>query len=318
MKDFLRIILVLVLATAGILSLIPYLKTNVNNDVASLSPPVKEKVKEKDEIRILFAGDFMFDRYIREMAQKKGNDFILEQVEDVLAGNDLVVVNLESPITTFPSRSIGSKIGSPENYVFTADPSVAATLFNHNIRLVNLGNNHILNFGTEGLAQTKAYLDQNGINYFGSDDKAYEIINFEGYKIGFVGYNQFSTGSKERAIQAISQLVDSTDFVVLYTHWGNEYITTSEQTIRDLAHEFKDKGADLIIGSHPHVVQQKEVYKGKTIYYSLGNFIMDQYFDENVRNGLLVILTINISTNDQRTEEIPVEMTITGQTVLKR
>jgi len=94
---------------------------------------------------------------------------------------------------------------------------------------------------------------------------------------------------------------------VVYTHWGLEYVRTAPQYIRDRAHAFVDAGAIAVIGSHPHVVQDSETYKGALIYYSLGNFVFDQYFQESVRNGLLIRVAFN-SEGVESVEEIPVKL----------
>ncbi len=120
-------------------------------------------------IKILFAGDLMFDLGIRYYAEKGGgNDFIFEKILNLLFNNDLAVVNLEGPITGEKSVSSGTAPGSTNNYFFTFDPSVAKTLSEKNIKLVNLGNNHILNFGSRGLESTKKYLDESSVDYFGA------------------------------------------------------------------------------------------------------------------------------------------------------
>ncbi|HFC36337.1 MAG TPA: hypothetical protein ENJ49_01525, partial [Candidatus Moranbacteria bacterium] len=76
------------------------------------------------------------------------------------------------------------------------------------------------------------------------------------------------------------------DFIVVYSHWGREYKLVNSERQQKLAHQFIDAGADLIIGAHPHVVQPIEIYKNKAIFYSLGNFVFDQYFSDNVRSIL--------------------------------
>jgi poly-gamma-glutamate synthesis protein (capsule biosynthesis protein) len=91
---------------------------------------------------------------------------------------------------------------------------------------------------------------------------------------------------------------------VVYAHWGEEYETIANQGMRDTAELFIENGADLILGSHPHVVQNIDEYKGIKIYYSLGNFVMDQYFDEDVRKGLLVIADISMNGVDIETKYI--------------
>ena len=81
-------------------------------------------------------------------------------------------------------------------------------------------------------------------------------------------------------------------FLIAFMHWGIEYKTNNSKAQQDLAHKMVEAGADLIIGSHPHVVQNIELYKNKLIFYSLGNFIFDQYFSKNVQQGLAVGLEI--------------------------
>ena len=94
---------------------------------------------------------------------------------------------------------------------------------------------------------------------------------------------------------------------IVYAHWGIEYATTSPEYVRELARSFIDAGAELVVGSHPHVVEESEIYKGNTIYYSLGNFIFDQYFSEDVRNGLLLEAVFN-SSGVAAIKEIPIKL----------
>lgn len=280
-----------------------------------------------EEIKILFLGDFMFDRNIRQAAEKNGNDFIFAQIAPWLAENDLVVANLEGPITENRSVSVGSEPGSTNNYFFTFDSSLAETLFNNNIRLVSLGNNHILNFGQAGLEATKQYLNSAGVNYFGEPAGSSSISpniksvvkNIKGVKIAFVNYNQFIGSAADElkaTIEEIKKVKEQADVVILYAHWGIEYDSAPNVVIKSLAHSFVEAGADLIIGSHPHVIQGAEEYLGKKIYYSLGNFIFDQYFSQAVKQGLGVIVKINSATKRLGFEEKNLLLQANGQTSL--
>ncbi len=270
-------------------------------------------------VKILFVGDMMFDRYIRQTAERKGSDFVFAGVKEILAGNDLVVGNLEGPITDKASVSVGSEIGARDNYIFTFNPDVASELWKNNVKLVNIGNNHILNFGNDGLTQTKENLQNNKVDFFGdpAGEKRIAVWNQKGLKLAFVSYNQFEKDGVAKTladIKAAKQM--NADEVVLYAHWGTEFVGQSDAKIKDLAHGFIDSGADLIIGSHPHVVQDKEQYQGKMIYYSLGNFIFDQYFSFETQQGLAVQLEID--TKKQTTfKELPVTMKANGQTIFK-
>lgn len=274
---------------------------------------------QASEIKIIFAGDLMLDRYIRQVAEKKGYDYLLQELKPILLDSDLVVVNLEGPITDFPSRSIYSQIGSTDNFIFTFDPQVVPFLTRHNIKLVSLGNNHIHNFGSEGLRQTETYLQEDGVDFFGDTgqetDSSFKLIKLHGLRLGFVNYNQFVSGGGERTLSDIASLRDETDAIIVYTHWGNEYQTQANEVIQKQARQFIDQGADLIIGSHPHVVQQSEIYEGKKIYYSLGNFVFDQYFSAQTQEGLLVEVTIDPETRQFSFTEVPIKLLKNTQTV---
>jgi len=318
---------VLIALTLIVADVFHYIKINKSAQSSSAvsAPSVFGKFAEKKpsvnskKIDILFLGDLMFDRYIRQVAQRKGNDFIFQGISGMLSGHDLVVANLEGPITGNPSISLASKIGERNNYYFTFDKSVADSLEKYNIKLVNLGNNHILNFGENGLDQTEQFLDAAKVNYFGDyrgSGKRIFIKEINGFSIGFVNYDQFTANSIDNALNDISEAKRKSDFVVVYAHWGTEYATSPEDKIKNLAHDFVDSGADLVIGSHPHVVQPSEDYRGKRIYYSLGNFIFDQYEEKNTKEGLGVEVEINPSDSAVNFREISVQMSGSGQTTM--
>ena len=120
----------------------------------------------------------------------------------------------------------------------------------------------------------------------------------------------------EGVIQNIKNLRPYSDYLIVYAHWGNEYETTPTSQQTDLAHSFIDAGADFIIGSHPHVVQTKEEYKGKMIYYSLGNMVFDQYFSTETQKGLLIEADINTDSDSISFKETTIRLEVNGQTVL--
>lgn len=283
----------------------------------------KPEAKTPQSTKILFVGDLMFDRGIRYVAEKnKSNKFIFAKIEKILQSTNLVVANLEGTITNNKSISLGTVPGSTKNYFFTFDPSVPVTLFNENIRIVNLGNNHILNFEKDGLEQTKKYLEQAQIGYFGAPGSQKTITTeINGIKIAFVSYDQFANFSLTENVAAVQNEIknakNNADIIFVYCHWGIEYKKTpGEEQIR-LAHQFIDAGADAVIGSHPHVTQTVEEYNGKRIYYSLGNFVFDQYFSEDVRNGMGVIISIDKNTKQLSFQEKNFYLDINGQTIEK-
>lgn len=288
----------------------------------SLTPPTPTP-SPKPSIQVMFGGDLMYDRHIRQFCQENGYQFPLSQLHSLLNQQDLVVANLEGPVTANQSVSVNTIPGTTNNFIFTFDPQAAPALTAANIKLVNLGNNHILNFGSEGYRQTLEYLDQEGINYYGqigsqvsadSQQLSY-IYEQHDFKIGFVNYNQFADTGLEPALAEIERIAPQTDWVVVTPHWGNEYVYDPNDTIKSWAQQLVDAGADLVIGAHPHVIQVNEVYQGKRIYYSLGNFVFDQYFQPEVMEGLLVQVTF--SSDGLKFKEYPIQLRPTGQTELK-
>jgi poly-gamma-glutamate synthesis protein (capsule biosynthesis protein) len=252
---------------------------------------------------LIVGGDLMFDRHIRSKAEAMGNyDFLFDpQLTDFLNSADFALANLEGPITLERSVSQNSLPGGPGNYTFTFSPEIVPVLKNNNLTLLNLGNNHILNFGIEGLNSTYQYLDDAQLIYFGDvggeeAKQRYYLLELFQQKIALISYNQFVEGAKNKTLVDIAAAKDrEAGLILLFSHWGNEYVPQANQAIVDLAHEFIDQGVDLIVGGHPHVIQNKEIYHGKSIYYSLGNFVFDQYFSDETQEGLLLKINFTFS-----------------------
>ncbi len=295
---------------------------------------IPEKVSEEKnapkETRIIFVGDLMLDRYYRLLTAKNGADWVTEKSKSIFEDQDLVIANLEGPITDKKSVSAGTGWSNPSVLTFTFYPQISMEfLKNNKINLVNIGNNHILNFGQDGLAQTESILEKNSVGYFGDpNDNSKNYISQEvngmnpvksrqerdhGARVGFVNYNQFANRSAEKVAEQIKKLKTENDLVIVYTHWGNEYQLKENESQKEKAHLFIDSGADLVIGSHPHVVEPLEIYKNKAIFYSLGNFVFDQFFSEDTKNGLAV--GVSIYDDKQEFNLIPL-YNIKGQIVL--
>src|SRR3989344_5569613 len=172
---------------------------------------------------VLFAGDMMFDRSVRTAIQKNGGDFIFFCIDPTLGQVDAVVANLEGPITDNPSRSVGSIPGSPNNFVFTFPRTTAQLLFDHSIRIVNYGNNHILNFGTSGLNNTEQTLTDAGIAYFGQAAGRSWVYRtkINNVPLEFINYNEFSyqRGAASTTVAQIMRAKTAGYLPVVYTHW---------------------------------------------------------------------------------------------------
>lgn len=236
------------------------------------------------EARILFVGDMMFDRSVRKVAQAKGYDHLFACLDETFGNADAIVGNLEGPITTYPSVSISKKVGEVGNTQFTFDPAVVPALVRAGFVAVSIGNNHIRDFGPEGIVQTRTHLDAHGIVYTGDPtDTSNQAVSLmvNGVPLTLIAYNQFG-GSLEETITALKEHADET--TVVFAHWGEEYAAATAYQ-KKYAQQFVAAGADLVIGAHPHVIQEHEYIDGVPVFYSLGNFIFDQYWTPIVRKG---------------------------------
>ena len=249
-----------------------------------------------EEAHIFAAGDIMLDRKIRLISEENGADYPFSCIDPLIGRADFAVANLEGPITDNPSRSMGSVPGSTDNYYFTFPTTTGALLLRHGIRAVDIGNNHILNYGYAGLLSTEVNLSQAGVGYFGGVEGNEGIFetDLKGIPISFIGYNEFGGSSVANVANEIAQEHAAGRVVIVYTHWGDEYIDSSPR-LRPIAQMFAEAGANAVIGSHPHVVLSHEYIGDTLVYYSLGNFIFDQYFSSDVTHGLALMLSVSKS-----------------------
>ncbi len=253
------------------------------------------KESKSRPISLLFGGDVMLDRSVRLSISQKGVKFLTEKIERLFLAQDIVMINLEGAVTSSSSVS-NVPVSNPNHYRFTFDKEQTKDFFSlNNVNVVSAGNNHIYNFGVEGEQETRSFLEENNIAYTGMPNMREDnsvIKEIKGRKIAFVAYNYSAGLTQDEVIDEIEKMKSESDFVVVYAHWGLEYHLRESESQRSLAHMFVDAGADVIIGSHPHVIQPIEIYNDKVIFYSLGNMIFDQYFSQDVRERLMVDLLL--------------------------
>ncbi len=243
--------------------------------------------KISGDASLLFVGDIMLDRGIAKYARKYGTNSLFAKVERLFLGTNAVIGNLEGTITNKPS--VSEKDTSILRFTF--DPMFAGLLGKLNFTALSLANNHAFDFGKDGYEQTKNNLHSAGIIAFGSpqnNDNVSGRLFVQGKTICLVGYHDLFTPDPTPTLEEIRNIRASCSRVVLFAHWGIEYLPTPSERQKMLAHKFIDAGADLVIGAHPHVVQPIEIYKNKAIFYSLGNFIFDQDFSFATEHGLTV------------------------------
>lgn len=290
-------------------NLLKYLKKNVyyGGEADAEMAWVKEKegipeIKDPDFLTLLFGGDIMLDRGVKNSVMKNfGGDYssLFDNLE-ILKKADVAFANLEGP---------ASDQGKDNKnlYSFRMDPSVIPALKGAGISMLSVANNHVGDWGRGAYADTLARLKENEILYAGGGLNSSEaeqpvIVEKYGIKIGYLGFSdkgpawmkatQNEAGvllaSDPRFDEIIQNASKQVDFLVVSFHFGEEYETKHNERQEYLAHKAIDDGAKIIIGSHPHVIQDTEVYKNGFIAYSLGNFIFDQKFSENTMQGMLL------------------------------
>lgn len=243
-------------------------------------PFVSEEVPKPTTVSILSFGDVMFDRGVRNIMENRSRDpfeYIKTDL-DILKKFDVVSVNLEGPIVEMDRSLCQKKI-----YNFQFGSSTPEILKTVGINMVNIANNHNYDCLKIGFESTKSYLQKSGMDYMGDTDleKSFVIKIISGKKVAFVGMDETVQIVPIVSFYPLIKRLDlENDYVVVNIHWGTEYALIESEAQIKIAQNLVDNGADVIFGHHPHVIQPVRVYKGKAIFYSLGNFVFDQNFGD--------------------------------------
>jgi poly-gamma-glutamate synthesis protein (capsule biosynthesis protein) len=262
------------------------IEKNQNTEKSSL--PLENDLEPKT---IIFVGDVMLDRAVERLMKKNSFLYPFEKISQFLKGTDFAFGNLEGPIVENPPNF------SDNSLQFAFRPETIEGLKFANFNLLSLANNHTLNMSKSGLKQTREFLEKGNINSVGDPLKCGDEFIYQKDKITFLAFNKTfaSNCPDEEIIETIKSVKTQNpeNFLIISVHWGNEYQTKSSVSQQKLARKIINAGANLIVGHHPHVVQEIEIYDNKLIFYSLGNFVFDQYFSEQTQQGLAVGLEIN-------------------------
>jgi poly-gamma-glutamate synthesis protein (capsule biosynthesis protein) len=273
------------------------------------------------EVSVALAGDVMLSRDVaRKMREHGDPDYPFLAVRDYLTTADIVFGNLESPIT--PGRDI-----TTHEMVFRADPGVEAALARAGFTVVSLANNHIFDFGEEGLRDTIESLQKAGIQGVGAGFSAPDIyepayIERKGVRFSFLAFcddglmprdERLQSGmglaslDDKKMVAAVREAKKRADIVIVSMHAGVEYDEPPDPAQVVFARAAIDAGADLVVGHHPHVIQRFERYKGGYILYSLGNLVFDQMWSQATREGLIAKAVFN-GKELARIELVPVDI----------
>lgn len=230
-------------------------------------------------MEILIGGDISFGRVHRGKCTSYSVEGCLDDL--ALIPRDYSIVNLESPICSTPLE--GDKHDNYDKIILYAEPRDVLHLKRAEIDYVSLANNHALDHGSQGVRETTEALDRVSISHSGTTDKFYlphvdhdkKLVIFS---IDLVeDYSLSSPVMCSRNLSLFLVLVSrarrsySDYLVVVCCHWGEEYVQYPNTFQTRLARRLIDLGTDMIVGCHPHVKQPVEIYKGKPIFYSMGN-----------------------------------------------
>ena len=273
-----------------------------------------------DTLSIVFTGDILLDRGVRRVINHHGVDHLFSDgVDSVFRSAQVVVGNLECPAT---------KIVSPVQklYIFRAEPEWLDTLRQHGITHLNLANNHAIDQGREGLMDTRRNIIEAGMVPIGAGENMQEASEpvllasaprkvwlVPSLRLALENYAYLkdkpcvSQESMDSLLNRVYRLrkADSTAVIIVSLHWGGEHTLQPVARQRHDAHHLIMAGADALVCHHTHTLQTIETFKGKPIYYSIGNFIFDPTKPLN-REACLVKLLI--TPEDVEAETIPIDI----------
>lgn len=269
------------------------------NGLVAMELPEPEELTRPASIRLVFTGDNLLGARMPQLISKYGEDWPYSQVAQYLLAGDMTFGNLESPITSYATKTPGKSwesIHAGRNFIFKAPPEYSGRILSRaGFDVVSLANNHAMDYCAQGLSDTFAALSTAGITYVGAGQHAEgawqaQVVEANGWRVGVLGatmivpaasragdaspglaahgkqYSEF-LGSRIRALR------QQADVVVVTFHWGYESQRIHAAYQQSIGRACIDEGADIVIGHHPHVLQGVEFYHGGVIAYSLGNFL---------------------------------------------
>ncbi|MBS3949231.1 MAG: CapA family protein [Peptococcaceae bacterium] len=265
---------------------------------------------------IVAGGDVLLDKLPGENVALYGPDYVFAGMGDLLKNADIAFANLESPASRH-----GEKI-TPKNFTFRSTPEALDALVAASIDVVSFTNNHCLDFGIDAFLDTLEHLRERGIAYVGAGKNRHEalsphVLEVNGVEVAFLAFTQksflpawsydlweaqenkpgviFLDGEKGRRdiLTAVAEAEAQADVVLVSLHWGYEGTLAPQVWQQELAQAIIDAGATAILGHHPHLPFGVELYAGKPIIYSLGNYLFHPY-DPAARESFVAHLEIDL------------------------
>jgi poly-gamma-glutamate synthesis protein (capsule biosynthesis protein) len=271
------------------------------------APETIRKKARGTNVSVVFVGDILLGDAAAKQFELNGYDWSFEHVKNLIADSDVVIGNLEGPITT--AKKMLSK---EKKYSYKVKPASAPALKRAGFHAMSLANNHTLDYGPAGMFETIALLRTNDIVPFGAGGNEAEarrgiVYDFGTIRLGVLGYaddwdelrplNWYAKGAQSgcarlstKNLQAdIGRMRQYADVVVISAHWGSNYKDVKNSQ-KEMGRRAIDLGADIVCGHHPHIAQGIEIYRGKPIIYSVGNFVFGtrgRYEKEEDEYGLV-------------------------------
>ena len=271
------------------------------------------------ETSIVCAGDIMLVGSAKPIIEQRGVDYPFDSMRRIIEAADLAIGNLEMPLAT-----TGNPLPEKE-FTFVGQPKLAEGIANAGFDVLALANNHMGDYGDDALLETLEVLSANNLRYCGAGPNLQAarlpaIVRLQNAQIAVLAYSKtypfefFAGETDPGTVNGIAEIFVPdiraarawADLVVVSFHWSGELVTEPREYQEWLGRQVIDAGADLVFGHHPHVLQGIEVYKGKIIAYSLGDFVFGSS-SESKHTGAILRVTFR-DGETKRGEIIPINV----------
>lgn len=281
-------------------------------------PEVSVTPEKSQDVEIILTGDVLLGRTVMNESFKLNDPkYPFLKIADTLSQADITFSNLENPIINKDKCPV---VPNDARMIFCADPKMLEGLTFAGVDVVTLANNHTLDYGEEGLKETKSFLEERGIDYTLPEKLVTRKVGETTF--GFLGFNRVGRiedvpGEKanQQELDLIKRAGQETDVLIVGVHWGYQYEKHPTDLQRKWARQMVDAGADVIAGHHPHVVQDIDFIDGKPVFYSLGGLVFDNMAlgYEETRKGLVARL-IYRDGRLIKVEQLPTQIVTWAQT----
>ncbi len=309
-------LVVLILIVAGIVALVRHFTGNNNSE--------QKAGKQASDLTITIsaAGDCTLgtDEYfdpstsLNAYYDSNGPEYFFQNVKSIFDADDLTIVNMEGTLTEETARQ-------DKTYAFKGPAEYAQILTSGGVEAANLANNHSHDYGDKSYTDTIETIEAAGIVSFGYDRTA--VMDVNGIKVGLVGTYELADGMgcEDEMIANIKAVEEQgAQIVIVSFHWGLERENYPTENQVNLAHSAIDNGADLVLGHHPHVLEGIEVYNGKNIVYSLGNFCFGGNSNPSDKDTMIFQQTFTVENGELAADNVTniIPCSVSSITIISR